>query len=69
MKKAWQNGAHERTGIGAVWISGSKNKWLVSLESQLVLSHLIKMQISRQEDLICALGNESAWPVEHRAPD
>lgn len=69
MKKAWENGAHERTGIGAVWRSGSKTKWLVSLDSQLVLSHLIKMQISRQEDLICALGHEGAWPEEHRAPD
>lgn len=46
-----------------------RNKWLVSLDSQLVLSHLIKMQISRQEDLICALGHEGAWPEEHRAPD
>lgn len=46
-----------------------RNKWLVSLDSQLVLSHLIKMQISRQEDLICALGHEGSWPEEHRAPD
>ena len=46
-----------------------RNKWLVSLDSQLVLSHLIKMQISRQEDLICALGHEGPGPVEHRAPD
>lgn len=69
MKKAGENGAHERTGISVVWRSGSRNKWLVSLDYQLLLSHLIKMQISRQEDLICALGHEGPWPVEHRAPD
>ena len=23
----------------------------------------------RREDLICALGHEGPWPVEHRAPD
>lgn len=69
MKKSGEDGAHERTGIGEVWRSGSKNKWLVSLDSQLALRHLIKMQISRQEDLICALGHEGPGPVAHRAPD
>lgn len=36
MKKAGEDGAHERTGIGAVWRSGSKNKWLVSLDPSLL---------------------------------
>lgn len=36
MKKAGEDGAHERTGIGAVWGDAGKNKWLVSVDSQLV---------------------------------
>ena len=47
-----------RSGDLEVGISGSVIRLPASSESS-----------DQDADLICALGHEGPWPVEHRAPD